>query len=115
IGTYHSYAASLVGDHALRLGIEPSSRLLGEAGRWQLAHEVVEQWSADLEVDYVPATVTTALLGLSEQLAEHLVDPRDLRSTAEAMLEAMARAPERHPVKADEKKLLADVVRSIRL
>ena len=37
ISTYNSYAASLVADHALRLGLDPSARLLGEAAQWQLA------------------------------------------------------------------------------
>ena len=41
ISTYNSYAASLVADHALRLGLDPSARLLGEAAPWQLAHEAV--------------------------------------------------------------------------
>ena len=51
VATYNSYAAALVTDHALRLGIEPSSRLLREAGQWQLATEVVETWAGDLESD----------------------------------------------------------------
>ena len=51
ISTYNSYAASLVSDHALRLGLDPSARLLGEAAQWQLASEVVEAWSDDLDTD----------------------------------------------------------------
>ena len=58
VATYNAYAAGLVGDHALRLGIEPSARLLGEAGRWQLAHDVVEHWAGDLDTDLAPSTVT---------------------------------------------------------
>ena len=37
IATYNSYAAALVGDHVLRIGIEPGARVLGEAAQWQLA------------------------------------------------------------------------------
>src|SRR5262250_2061258 len=35
--TYHAYAARLVAEHALRLGVEPSVRLLSAAMCWQLA------------------------------------------------------------------------------
>ncbi|MCL3859859.1 ATP-dependent DNA helicase [Actinotalea sp. K2] len=93
ISTYNSYAAGLVGDHALRLGLEPSSQLLGEAGRWQVAHGVVEQWSEDLDVDLAPATVTQAVLDLAGSLAEHLVDPEQLRSEAERLVEVITRLP----------------------
>ena len=57
IATYHSYAASVVGDHGLRLGIEPRSRLLGEAASWQLAQDVVEGWRDGLvEARRAPST-----------------------------------------------------------
>ncbi len=76
VSTYHAYAASLVADHALRLGIEPATRLLGEAGRWQLAHDVVERWGGDLDTDLAASTVTGAVLDLADGLAEHLAHPR---------------------------------------
>src|SRR2546423_11008996 len=37
VQTYHAYAAALVRDHALRIGREPDTSLLTEAGRWQVA------------------------------------------------------------------------------
>ena len=44
VSTYHSYAGRLVREHALRLGIEPESRLLSEAAAWQYAAEVVDRY-----------------------------------------------------------------------
>lgn len=79
IATYNSYAASLVRDHALRLGIDPSARLLGEAAQWQLASEVVEAWQEDLGVDAAVSTVVEAVLRLSGALDEHLLDPAAAR------------------------------------
>src|SRR5665648_1066413 len=79
IATYNSYAAGIVAEHALRLGVEPSARLVGEAGRWQIAHDVVEHWAADLDVDLAPSTVTDAVLSLAGALAEHLVQPDAVR------------------------------------
>jgi DNA helicase-2/ATP-dependent DNA helicase PcrA len=90
IATYNSYASGLVSDHALRLGIEPGSRLLGEAARWQLAYDVVEHWSADLGLDLAPSTVTAAVLDLAGALGEHLCEPEDLRAEAERLVELLS-------------------------
>ncbi|MEZ0492190.1 ATP-dependent helicase [Kineococcus sp. TBRC 1896] len=79
VSTYHAYAASLVSDHGLRLGIEPQSTVLSDAGAWQLASEVVETWRGDLPaVDAAPTTLAAALLQLAGECAEHLVEPGDL-------------------------------------
>ncbi|HQY34113.1 MAG TPA: UvrD-helicase domain-containing protein, partial [Actinotalea sp.] len=115
ISTYNSYAAGLVGDHALRLGLEPSARLLGEAGRWQLAHDVVEHWAADLEVDSAASTVVDAVLSLAGQLAEHLVEPAELRAEAERLVDALTRAPLVDRVLAADAQLLRDVASSAAL
>ncbi|HWS58259.1 MAG TPA: UvrD-helicase domain-containing protein, partial [Actinotalea sp.] len=115
VATYNSYAAGLVGDHALRLGLEPSARLLGEAGRWQLAHEVVERWTADLEVDLAASTITSAVLRLAGELAEHLVEPEDLRAECERVVAALGAAPLVDPVRAADRTLLAEIGRSVGL
>ncbi|WP_432509389.1 ATP-dependent helicase [Kineococcus auxinigenes] len=92
VSTYHAYAASLVTDHGLRLGVEPQSTVLSEAGAWQLAAEVVETWRGDLPgVEVAPSTLTAALLELSGECAEHLVDPGDLERFVEGF-EARVRA-----------------------
>ncbi|WP_199424626.1 ATP-dependent helicase [Actinotalea solisilvae] len=115
ISTYNAYAAGLVGDHALRLGIEPSARLLGEAARWQLAHDVVEQWAGDLEVDLAPSTVTAAVLDLAGALAEHLVDPDALRDEAARLADRLVALPPASPSRAKDEKLVRDVTTSVRL
>jgi DNA helicase-2/ATP-dependent DNA helicase PcrA len=79
VSTYHAYAASLVSDHGLRLGVEPQSTVLSDAGAWQLASEVVETWRGDLPaVEAAPTTLAAALLQLAGECAEHLVDPEDV-------------------------------------
>ncbi|WP_315097860.1 ATP-dependent DNA helicase [uncultured Cellulomonas sp.] len=93
ISTYNSYAASLVADHALRLGLDPSARLLGEAAQWQLASEVVEAWSDDLDTDAATSTVIEAVLTLSGALDEHLLDAAQARSGIEEIIEALAETP----------------------
>jgi ATP-dependent DNA helicase UvrD/PcrA len=79
ISTYHAFAGRLVREHALRLGVEPESRLLTEAASWQYAQEVVERWPGDMsEVGNTPSTIVDALLKLSGECAEHLIDPESL-------------------------------------
>ena len=60
--TYHAYAGRLVGEHGLRLPVEPAARLLTETSAWQLAHRLVSTWTQDLDTDRVPATITRYLL-----------------------------------------------------
>ncbi|WP_159849495.1 UvrD-helicase domain-containing protein [Nocardia sp. CY41] len=78
ISTYHSYAGRLLTEHGLLLPVEPSATLLTETQLWQLAHQVVRTWDGDLETERTPVSVTEAVLALSGQLAEHLVEPEDL-------------------------------------
>ncbi len=78
ISTYHSYAGRLLGEHGLLLPVEPNATLLTETQLWQLAHRVVTGWDGDLDTDRTPVSVTEAVLALSGQLAEHLVEPEQL-------------------------------------
>ena len=81
VSTYHAFAGSLLRDHGLLLPIEPDTRLLGETELWQLAFDVVTGYRGDLRVDKTPAAVTSMVLRLWGQLAEHLVDTAQLRDT----------------------------------
>ncbi|WP_184929626.1 ATP-dependent helicase [Saccharothrix ecbatanensis] len=91
--TYHAYAGRLVGEHGLRLPVEPGVRLLTETAAWQLAHRVVSTWAEDIDTDKVPATVTGYLLALAGELGEHLVEPGALREHAEWLCNVIESAP----------------------
>ena len=81
VSTYHGYAAALVAEHALRAGIEPSARLLGEAMTWQYAAEVVQAYDGPMaNVEHKPTTVIADVLGLAGELAEHLATADDVRA-----------------------------------
>lgn len=114
IATYNSYASGLVSDHALRLGIEPGSRLLGEAARWQLAYDVVEHWSADLGLDLAPSTVTAAVLDLAGSLGEHLCEPELLRAEAEQLVELLSSVAPGEKPRAAHRTEVQKVVASLR-
>ena len=60
VSTYHAYAATVLADHGLRIGVEPGVRLLGEAGAWQLVDDIVERWDGDMtDVQAARRTVVT--------------------------------------------------------
>jgi DNA helicase II / ATP-dependent DNA helicase PcrA len=81
VSTYHAFAGSLLREYGLLLPIEPDTRLLGETELWQLAFDVVNAYGGELRTDRNPAAVTSMVLRLWNQLAEHLVDTRQLRDT----------------------------------
>ncbi|RCW42833.1 DNA helicase-2/ATP-dependent DNA helicase PcrA [Halopolyspora algeriensis] len=91
--TYHAYAGRLVGEHGLRVPVEPGARLLTETAAWQLAHSVVSSWTEDLDTDRVPSTVTGYVLSLASELAEHLVAPEQVAEHAERMCRIVESAP----------------------
>jgi DNA helicase II / ATP-dependent DNA helicase PcrA len=84
ISTYHAYAGRLVGDHALRDGLEPTLRLITPAVSWQLAAGVVAAYDGPTDaVDWTPATVTAAVLTLAGEMAEHLRGADDVAAVGD--------------------------------
>ncbi|MCT7356507.1 ATP-dependent helicase [Streptomyces sp. 15-116A] len=81
ISTYHAFAGRLLTDHGLRIGLEPTSRLLADATRYQLAARVLREAPGPY-----PALTRSFpdlvgdLLTLDGELSEHLVRPEDLRA-----------------------------------
>ncbi|MEO3782192.1 ATP-dependent DNA helicase [Actinocorallia sp. B10E7] len=91
VSTYHSYAARLFGDHALREGLEPTMRLISPAVAWQIATRAVDSYDGPMdEIDWSPDTVTRAVIDLSGDLAEHLRGPEDVRSVGRWLDERFA-------------------------
>ncbi len=74
VSTYHAFAGTLLREHGLLLPVEPDTRLLSETELWQLAFRVVCEHPGALDTEKTPAAVTTMVLRLAGQLAEHLVD-----------------------------------------
>ncbi|MFJ6460489.1 UvrD-helicase domain-containing protein [Streptomyces sp. NPDC091387] len=79
ISTYHAFAGRLLTEHGLRIGLEPTTRLLADATRFQLAARVLREAPGPY-----PAltrsfpTLVSDLLALDAELAEHLVRPEEL-------------------------------------
>ncbi|WP_098244651.1 ATP-dependent DNA helicase [Streptomyces formicae] len=93
ISTYHAFAGRLLTDHGLRIGLEPTSRLLADATRFQLAARVLREAPGP----YPALTrsfpdLVSDLLALDSELAEHLVRPERLRQYDTELLRALADA-----------------------
>ncbi len=80
VSTYHAYAGRIVADHGLRFGVESHATVLSQAACWQIAYEVVHSYPGDMAaMDLAESTVVQAVLDLSGELSEHLVDPGDVQ------------------------------------
>ena len=87
VTTYHSYAGKLLSEHAIRYGIDADADPLGEAAIWQIASDVVRNWSDDsYRNDSEVSTVIKDLLGLSKLMLEHQVKAADIETIGNDML-----------------------------
>src|SRR5215207_4096145 len=97
VSTYHGYAAALVAEHGLRIGVEPGAGVLGPAMCWGQAATAVAAYTGDMSD--VPLTLLTTfedVLALAADLGEHDISPAALRAwTAklEAQIASYAHAP----------------------
>ncbi|WP_112490352.1 ATP-dependent DNA helicase [Streptomyces bacillaris] len=93
ISTYHAFAGRLLTEHGLRIGLEPSTRLLADATRYQLAAKVLREAPGPY-----PAltrsfpTLVSDLLALDGELSEHLVRPERLETYDTELLDELATA-----------------------
>ncbi|MEV6952354.1 ATP-dependent DNA helicase [Streptomyces sp. NPDC051183] len=93
ISTYHAFAGQLLKDHGLRIGLEPSARLLADATRFQLAARVLREAPGPYPAltKSIPDLVSD-LLALDGELSEHLVEPAELRAYDTGLLAGLADA-----------------------
>jgi DNA helicase-2/ATP-dependent DNA helicase PcrA len=97
VATYHGYAAALVAEHGLRIGIEPGAGVLGPAMCWGQAAAAVTAWTGDMsDVPFSPLTTVEDVLALTGELGEHDVSPTQLAdwtARLEARIAGYADAP----------------------
>lgn len=90
VQTYNAYAAGLVREYGLAIGIEPDTVLLDDASAALLASRVVDAAAPD---DVPPgrprSTIVTSVLELSGQIDEHLRTPDEVEEHLDASLQAL--------------------------
>ncbi|NUP35681.1 MAG: UvrD-helicase domain-containing protein, partial [Streptomyces sp.] len=91
ISTYHAFAGQLLKDHGMRIGLEPTARLLADATRYQLAAQVMRAAPGPYPAltKGLP-TLVGDLLALSGEMAEHLVPAERLRAHDDRLAEELA-------------------------
>ncbi|RPF36088.1 DNA helicase-2/ATP-dependent DNA helicase PcrA [Streptomyces sp. TLI_185] len=90
ISTYHAFAGRLLTDHGLRIGLEPTARLLADATRYQLAARVLREAPGPYPaLTRSFADLVSDLLALDAELAEHLVRPEELRAYDAGLLRTL--------------------------
>jgi DNA helicase II / ATP-dependent DNA helicase PcrA len=95
VSTYHGYAASLVAEHGLRIGIEPGAGVLGPAMCWGQAAAAVMSWPGDLsDVPLSPLTTVEDVLALAGELGEHDVSPAQLEAWTARLAARVAAYPD---------------------
>jgi DNA helicase II / ATP-dependent DNA helicase PcrA len=84
VQTYHAFAASIVREHSLLLGLDGDAALLDRARAWQLMLESLELCSfTNLEVGWLP-TFIDKVLTLNEEMLRHVVSPERVRDWCRA-------------------------------
>ncbi|GLZ06960.1 ATP-dependent DNA helicase [Actinomadura sp. NBRC 104412] len=110
VSTYHSYAARLFGDHALREALEPTTRLISPAVAWQICSRAVDAYDGPMDkIEWQPDTVTKAVMELSGDLSEHLRTADDVRKVGAWLDERFAAL--RRPLKPQKDILAKHAVR----
>ncbi|MFJ9320606.1 ATP-dependent DNA helicase [Streptomyces globisporus] len=93
ISTYHAFAGRLLTEHGLRIGLEPSTRLLADATRYQLAAKVLREAPGPYPaLTRSFSTLVSDLLALDGELSEHLVRPGTLETYDTELLWDLATA-----------------------
>lgn len=95
IMTYDSFAARLVNEHGLRIGVETDPVMLTGASRYRLASRVVA--NAPGPFHHIsrlrPASLTERVLGLDADMASHLVRREQITEHADEFLAHLEQAP----------------------
>lgn len=93
ISTYHAFAGRLLTEHGLRIGLEPTTRLLADATRYQLAAKVLREAPGPYPaLTRSFSTLVSDLLALDGELSEHLVRPQTLETYDTELLHELATA-----------------------
>ena len=98
IATYNSYANTLYRDFALALGYEDDSTLLTEAGRFQLAREVVVKYGEAIDPRLIEADlsinqVVEGVLTLAGAMSDHAAKPEQIEAVIENLYKTIASLP----------------------
>ena len=92
--TYHSYAARVLSEHAIRIGIDADTTPIGEAAAWQIASDLVNNFeSLAAPLISAPSTVIDDVMLLSKLIAEHGCSVADVSNEMERIISTLIALP----------------------
>lgn len=93
VATYNSYAAALVGDHGIGIGLEGSEEVLDAAARAELIERILDSAAPDEVLDKSRSTMATWVSGLLSEMGDHLVSFEQVESHLDECLDALCTGP----------------------
>jgi DNA helicase-2/ATP-dependent DNA helicase PcrA len=94
VQTYHAFAANLVREHGLLVGVEAESGLLSDAQQWQLVLSCIDSLPAFEAIELrSPAGIVRAALELAGSISDHAVSTADVVAADDRIVSSMD-APE---------------------
>jgi DNA helicase-2/ATP-dependent DNA helicase PcrA len=86
VQTYNAFAAGIVRDNGLLVGVEPESGLLSEAQQWQLLLSCLDDLPPFEALEIRSSYVVGRALALASSVADHMVGLNDIDAAAERIL-----------------------------
>jgi DNA helicase II / ATP-dependent DNA helicase PcrA len=86
VQTYNAFAAGIVRDNGLLVGVEPESGLLSEAQQWQLLLSCIDDLPPFEALEIRSSYVVGRALALASSVADHMVGLNDIDAAAERIL-----------------------------
>ena len=84
--TYNAFAAGIVRDHGLLVGVEPESGLLSEAQQWQLVLSCMDDLPPFDHLEIRSTWVVRSTLSLAGSVSDHMVNLSDIDAAADRIL-----------------------------
>ncbi|GAA1503001.1 ATP-dependent helicase [Brevibacterium permense] len=90
VSTYNSYAASIVSEHGVSIGIEPETVLLDDAAAHTIAGSLIDSTAPDeIPGDFSRETMIADVIALAGQMNDHGRDVDDVTDYLEQCLSAL--------------------------
>ena len=86
VQTYNAFAAGVVKDHGLLVGVEPEAGLLSDAQQWQLLLSCLDELPPFEVLEIRSAYVVGSALGLASSIADHMVGLDSIDAAADRVL-----------------------------
>ena len=107
VATYHSFAASLVDEHGLELGLDPATQVINHTQAWQLLLQVFDDFRFQHRGTMAPSVLLDDALALASRAANYRVGIDDLEADC---LDVIAHGKGRMVDKAKERLELCQLV-----